>query len=64
MKHVGYKAPGSLPGAHETLIPFTTTRQQIFFRCCATGRKRLPKGSESPWGVKGGRGGRGKTTLI
>ena len=33
-----YKAPGSLPGEHETLIPFITTCQHIFFRPQACGR--------------------------
>jgi hypothetical protein len=39
-----YKAPGSLPGAHETLIPFITTCQLLFFVGLPTGRKAKGKG--------------------
>jgi hypothetical protein len=48
---VDYKAPGSLPGEHETLIPFKTTRQQKKFSFVLQGRGesegREAKGTEN-----------------
>ena len=57
MKHVDYKAPGSLPGAHETLIPFKQHFNTFFFRCSATGRKSechqtiVTPGGSRGWGL-------------
>ena len=31
---VGYKAPGSVPGMHETLIPFKQLANKFFFDAC------------------------------
>ena len=60
MTQVDYKALGSLPGAHETLIPFETTRQQIFFVASQRGESDCHRVPKAPGGFKGGRGGCGK----
>jgi hypothetical protein len=52
MTHIGYKAPGSLPGEHETLIPFKQLANN-FFRCGATGRKSDCHPVSKPLGVLG-----------
>ena len=39
MKHVDYKAPGSLPGEHEKLIPFKQLVNTFFFAALQRGEE-------------------------
>jgi hypothetical protein len=60
MKHVDYKALGSLPGAHETLIPFKQHVNTFFSLLCNGEKKRMPYDNEAPGGYKGGGEGCGE----
>jgi len=54
MTHVGYKALGSLPRAHEKLIPMKQLANNKFFSLRSNGEKeRMPYGLEAPGGCKG-----------
>ena len=53
MTHIGYKALGSYPREHETLIPLKQLAN-TFFSLRSNGEKeRLPSGFEAPGGVRG-----------
>jgi hypothetical protein len=47
MTHIGYKAPGSLPGEHEKLIPFKQLANNFFSLQRNGEKKRLPSGFEA-----------------
>jgi hypothetical protein len=53
MTHIGYKALGSYPREHETLIPFKQLANNFFSLRRNGEKKRLPSGFVAPGGIKG-----------
>jgi hypothetical protein len=53
MTHIGYKAPGSLPGEHEKLIPFKQLANKFFFVAKQRGEKAIAIRFRNPRGCKG-----------
>jgi hypothetical protein len=53
MTHIGYKAPGSLPGEHEKLIPFKQLANKFFSLRSNGEKKRLRSDFVTPGGCKG-----------
>jgi hypothetical protein len=53
MTHIGYKAPGSLPGEHETLIQFKQLANKFFSLRSNGEKERMPSGFEAPGGIRG-----------
>ena len=60
MTHVDYKALGSLPRVHETLIPIKQLVNNIFFDAMHRGEKANALRLRAPGGYKGGGEGSGE----
>jgi len=54
MTHIGYKALGSYPRAHETLIPFKQLANIFFFAATQRGERAIAiRFGKPPGGIRG-----------